>query len=76
MNTKYLYLMFPNVEKRRKFIINCSLTFGLRLETLADILGENKEKIYIVINKINIINISFFILSPNFLLFQRNLQKY
>lgn len=46
MNTKYLYLMFPNVEKRRKFIINCSLTFGLRLETLADILGENKEKIY------------------------------
>ena len=46
MNTKYLYLMFPNVEKRRKFIINCSLTFGLRLETLAEILGENKEKIY------------------------------
>ena len=38
--------MFPNVEKRRKFIINCPLTFGLRLETLADILGENKEKIY------------------------------
>lgn len=46
MNTKYLYLMFPNVEKRRKFLINCSLTFGLRLETLAEILGENKEKIY------------------------------
>ena len=48
---------FPTRQKRINFLTNCILTLGLRLETLshllgkdveilADILGENKEKIY------------------------------
>ncbi len=35
--------MFPNEEKRRNFLVNCVLTFGLRAETLAMILNESVE---------------------------------
>lgn len=37
--------MFPNEEKRKNFLVNCVLTFGLRAETLAMILNESVESI-------------------------------
>lgn len=37
--------MFPDENKRRRFIINCALTFGLRAETLAALLNTSVETI-------------------------------
>lgn len=45
MSLKYLYQMFPDENKRRRFIINCALTFGLRAETLAALLNTSVETI-------------------------------
>lgn len=45
MSLKYLYQMFPDENKRRRFIINCALTFGLRAETLATLLNTSVETI-------------------------------
>ena len=35
--------MFPTRQKRIKFLTNCILTFGLRLETLSHLLGKDVE---------------------------------
>lgn len=47
MNLTYLYQLFPNPQKRTRFIKNCALTFGLSLETLSKLLKKDPKKIYI-----------------------------
>lgn len=58
MSLKYLYQMFPDENKRRRFIINCALTFGLRAETLAAYLTRVWKQLnqsYFIISTICII---------------------
>ena len=46
MEIKYLFIMFPNKERRTKFIVESALTFGLRLETLSEVLGFDEKNLY------------------------------
>lgn len=51
MDYRYLYVMFPNKENRVKFLTNSILYFGLRLETIANILNTSEEFIYSLIRE-------------------------
>lgn len=46
MEIKYLFIMFPNKERRTEFIVESALTFGLRLETLSEVLGFDEKNLY------------------------------
>lgn len=46
MYKEMLERMFPTKEKRMNFMANCALTFGLKLEGLSEVMGEDKGKLY------------------------------
>ena len=46
MYKEMLEKMFPTRKKRMNFMANCALTFGIRLDLLSEIMGENKEELY------------------------------
>lgn len=41
-----LFKMYPTREKRLKFMANCALSFGMRLDLLSEFLGEDKNELY------------------------------
>ena len=45
MNLVYLYQMFPTKSKRMVFLAKCSLTFGLRLDALSELLKMDKDEL-------------------------------
>lgn len=45
-NDVTLNKMYPTREKRLKFMEKCALTFGMRLDLLSEILGEDKDVLY------------------------------
>lgn len=46
MYKEMLERMFPTREKRMNFMANCALTFGLRIDGLSEVMGEDKDKLY------------------------------
>lgn len=46
MYKEMLERMFPTKEKRMNFMANCALTFGLRIDGLAEVMGEDKDELY------------------------------
>lgn len=58
-----LFKMYPTREKRLKFMANCALSFGIRLDLLSELLGEDKNELYKEYQKRDIYNVD----SLNFL---------
>lgn len=46
INMLFLYKMYPHKDKRMLFLTKCSLTFGLRLDSLSLILKLDKDELY------------------------------